>query len=894
MTDAPGPTPSVPLVRRLARRRTRRRALIATYAALLLASHAFLLARAQRAQPLPDGLRLIDLPAMGERGPVEGAPAPLAVHSWPAPLRSNLPPVILLHGSPGDGAGFDLLALRLAAAGRDVYAPDLPGFGHSTADVPSMSMLAHARAVLALMDALGADRAHLVGWSNGGGVALHAADLAPDRIASLTLLAAIGDQAFEGSGNYWFEHFKYALGYATLGAVPELVPHFGLLGTFTGRTAFLRNFWESDQRPLRAIMQRLQVPALILHGRADMLVPVRAALGHHALIPSSRLVVIDADHFIPFMQPAEGAAHLVPFLARHDAPGVSAERATLDLAPEPPRRGLLGAAATVGDHLHRAPWWADAGAIAAVAAFAPAAAIIAAALLVVGSDLDPLVVIVGVLAGLIAQAVAVAGRVRSGLPVRGASGVSATDWSRRLATRPFGEGWRSGLIGALRAPGAVGAMSVAGPRGARLRFAAGRFTGMAAWSVGAVLLAIAGAAFIVRPTERDHGTLAGVAAAVGVALVASTLPTLVSRRARQRLAARLARLFHHEWWDVRFFYLPLQPYLLYLAVRHGGFTVPTAANPGIENGGGFIGESKHAITTALGPSPFVLPTVLVPPHGDPDVRALIVRDAMVAGPDMDRYPIILKPDAGQRGYAVRLCRNDADVRAYLATMTAPAVAQPYHPGPCECGILWVRTIGAPPGGPAGRIFGVTRKDFPTVTGDGERTLEDLIHAHPRLRLQAGIFLARFAGESSRVLGEGEVLRLAVSGNHCQGTRFSDGTDLVTPALSAAIDALASGFGGGDALDYGRFDLRYESDEALRAGRGFGVVELNGLTGESTNLYDPERSVFWAYEILFRQWRALYELGAWRRDSGHRPIPLRAVFGLMRAHYATRRGSALAD
>ncbi len=38
------------------------------------------------------------------------------------------------------------------------------------------------------------------------------------------------------------------------------------------------------------------------------------------------------------------------------------------------------------------------------------------------------------------------------------------------------------------------------------------------------------------------------------------------------------------------------------------------------------------------------------------------------------------------------------------------------------------------------------------------------------------------------------------------------------------------------LDFGRFDLRYASDEDLKAGRGFKIIELNGTMSESTNLY----------------------------------------------------------
>src|SRR5690606_35724469 len=122
--------------------------------------------------------------------------------------------------------------------------------------------------------------------------------------------------------------------------------------------------------------------------------------------------------------------------------------------------------------------------------------------------------------------------------------------------------------------------------------------------------------------------------------------------------------------------------------------------------------------------------------------------------------------------------------------------------------------------------------------------------HPRFHTQAAVFLERFAGQRERVLAKGEVMRLAESGNHCQGTLFRDGGDLWSEAFEDRVDQIARAFrptalfGGASAregeplLDIGRFDVRYTSDEAVRRGEGFAIVEFNGTAGESTNIYDP--------------------------------------------------------
>jgi hypothetical protein len=153
-----------------------------------------------------------------------------------------------------------------------------------------------------------------------------------------------------------------------------------------------------------------------------------------------------------------------------------------------------------------------------------------------------------------------------------------------------------------------------------------------------------------------------------------------------------------------------------------------------------------------------------------------------------------------------------------------------------------------------------------------------------------------------VLAAGERVRLAESGNHCQGTLFRDGSDLITPALEDAIDRIARGYQpaasgatrAGAQLDIGRFDVRYESDEALRRGEGFSIIEFNGTAGESTNIYDPERSIFWMYRVLAGQWRLMYELGAARRREGAKPLSLLEILRGTRAYNRERTGSALAD
>ena len=370
--------------------------------------------------------------------------------------------------------------------------------------------------------------------------------------------------------------------------------------------------------------------------------------------------------------------------------------------------------------------------------------------------------------------------------------------------------------------------------------------------------------------------------ATGLYLGLRVGPRLLTPAGRARLAARVSKVWRWEFWPAWAFYLPLVPWYAGLMLRYRGAAVWTAANPGIP-AGGVVGESKADILAKLPPE-WTAPTLLIPAgEAGERVRASL---AEVAARGWD-YPLILKPDAGQRGAGVRKCRDAVEVEKYLLANPDPVIAQPYHPGPFEAGVFYYRL----PGADRGRILSVTDKVFPEAVGDGRSTLEELIWRHPRHRMQAATFLARLGAGRDRVPAAGERVPLALAGNHCQGTLFRDGGRLVTPELEHRIDAIARHF---DGFFFGRFDVRYADEGEFRAGRGFRVIELNGATSESTNLYDPGWPLWRAYRTLFRQWSLAFRIGALNRDRGHRPVGLRELFALLRAHYRGRTVSPLAD
>jgi membrane protein DedA with SNARE-associated domain len=416
------------------------------------------------------------------------------------------------------------------------------------------------------------------------------------------------------------------------------------------------------------------------------------------------------------------------------------------------------------------------------------------------------------------------------------------------------------------------------------RFAFWTFLAALVWTPALVLLAAVLGEKVVPPARFLLGPgWPALLPVVVLLFVLVRVGTLASTAVgRGKLIARVSRLWRWEFWPSWLFYLPLLPWLAYLSLRYRGVLTWTAANPGIPDGG-VVGESKHAILARL-PESLVVPTLLVPP-GETGIRLAQVRRAVE-----DRgwsFPVILKPDAGQRGAGVKRATDWTDVEKYLQRQPAAVLVQTYHPGPFEAGIFYHRL----PGEERGRIFSVTDKVFPAVIGDGRSTLEELIWRHPRYRMQARTFLTRHDAGRGRVLAPGERFVLALAGNHCQGTMFRDGAHLRTPGLERAVDAMAGHFPG---FYVGRFDVRYTDAAAFRAGRDLAVVELNGVTSESTNLYDPSWSLPAAYRTLFRQWSLLYRIGHANRQRGHAATGIGDLVRRVLAYYRGRRVDPLAD
>ena len=228
-------------------------------------------------------------------------------------------PLILLHGSGAGASGWSNFRPNIGVLADDfrVLAMDAPGWGRSDAALPQD--YDHPNAVLELMDALGIEKAALVGNSMGGMTAVTFAARYPDRISHLVTMgpgAFVGIPTLFGAGDGPSEGLKVlAEGYRnptaqTMKKLVEIMTYDASFATdelaqeradaAVARPDHLANWLEgmAGGGPVRTAatveqVMSIRTPALLIHGRDDRVVHYEHSLRLVSTIPDSRLVLFN-------------------------------------------------------------------------------------------------------------------------------------------------------------------------------------------------------------------------------------------------------------------------------------------------------------------------------------------------------------------------------------------------------------------------------------------------------------------------------------------------------------------------------------------------------------------------------------------------------------------------
>ncbi len=249
------------------------------------------------------------------------------------PQPPDAPPVVLVHGFGMSSAYFVPTAERLATC-FTVYAPDLPGHGKSDTPREALDVSQFADALIAWMNAVGIERASLVGHSFGCQIAVDAAVHYPERVERVILVGPTTDPAGRGLASILARLLcGGAHEHPSLNLV--LVKDYGRMGA---RLLSELRYMRLD--PIEDKLPYVDAPTLLVRGEKDPIVSQRWLEAAAQLLGTRRLAVVPGrGHALNYSAAAELVEIIQPFLQETSDVRVTAISAAQPAAAHNPAGG---------------------------------------------------------------------------------------------------------------------------------------------------------------------------------------------------------------------------------------------------------------------------------------------------------------------------------------------------------------------------------------------------------------------------------------------------------------------------------------------------------------------------------------------------------------------------
>lgn len=330
----------------------------------------------------------------------------------------------------------------------------------------------------------------------------------------------------------------------------------------------------------------------------------------------------------------------------------------------------------------------------------------------------------------------------------------------------------------------------------------------------------------------------------------------------------LHKLIHWEYWPYQVVYFPVYFQYLYYAIRTRSFFYFNASNPSIKNGGFFM-ESKKEIYDLIPPQ-YYPKTLLVNPSEN---LASIIEKINATN---ITYPLIVKPDIGLRGTAVKKIYSTVELENYIKKAKFNILIQELIPYENEIGLFYVQLPNE-----EGKITGIVSKEFMILTGNGKNTIRELLHQDKRYLLQLESLEEEYKDKINTILKDGETINLVPYGNHCRGTKFVDASDKISPEMTASFNKICSQI---DGFYFGRMDIMFSNFDDLARGENFQIVEINGAISEPTHMYDPKHSLLFGWKELTRHFHYMYLISKNNHKNGAKYLTFKAGVQEFKNHH----------
>ena len=320
---------------------------------------------------------------------------------------------------------------------------------------------------------------------------------------------------------------------------------------------------------------------------------------------------------------------------------------------------------------------------------------------------------------------------------------------------------------------------------------------------------------------------------------------------------KLRRIFQYEFWPFWVFYIPAYCYYFYLAIKARRWVYFSPLNSCMDFGGAFLSSKSNYLKDVS--QNWVPKTLYVPTnqHITKTQGALITKGIT--------FPLIVKPDMGERGKNVALLDTAKELKQYLKNIKQPTLIQEYISYPIELGILFYWDVDNKP-----CISSIGVKKFCEIVGNGKDTFQKLVSKNHRIAKRTDFLAKKFKHEWNTIVPKGTKILIEPIGNHNLGTTFIDGTKHFSEDMLSWVANCVTHIPG---FDYGRLDLKIDSWDAFKNNNGIKILEINGVNSEPIHIYDPNYSIWNAYKAIFQHMNIIYKLSMHKTDKKTPPTSL---------------------
>lgn len=319
----------------------------------------------------------------------------------------------------------------------------------------------------------------------------------------------------------------------------------------------------------------------------------------------------------------------------------------------------------------------------------------------------------------------------------------------------------------------------------------------------------------------------------------------------------LKKIFTYPGFPIWFFHLPIVPYYLYCSLRRFSLAFFTNTNPSIHTGG-FVNDAKTDYIKTIDKN-------LIPKHiyiqqlSIEKIKEELINNNI-------SYPLILKPNKGERGKGVIKINNENELVNILQKKPSDFILQEFINYPLEFGVLYYKF---PITGEEG-ITSITLKEIPNIQGNGIHTIKELIE-----KKYGNLNFENIKNiNTNSILNKQEILSLEYIAHRNRQCIFKNYNHVNCPELLTTFSNISKQIEG---FYFGRYDIKANSIEDLISGKNIKILEVNGVGSQPIHIFDPEYPFIKTYLDLNHHWRLIYKISLQNQKRGYLPIPFKKLY-----------------